>query len=94
MVRGAKQNQLDFMQQTMICLYKRLRSFCITYSLVYVDTKQLMATTLKDIANKMGVSVSTVSRVLNDQPGISAKTREQVLPRIAGESCRLPNRDR
>lgn len=35
--------------------------------------------TLRDIAQKAGVSVSTVSRVLNDQPGIGVATRERVL---------------
>jgi len=34
---------------------------------------------LKSIADKLGVSLSTVSRVLNDKPGISQKTRELVL---------------
>ncbi len=38
-----------------------------------------MPTTLKDVAEKVGVSVATVSRVLNDQPGISAATRARVL---------------
>jgi DNA-binding LacI/PurR family transcriptional regulator len=34
---------------------------------------------MREIAEKAGVSVSTVSRVLNDQPGISEETRERVL---------------
>ncbi len=34
---------------------------------------------LKEIAEKLGVSLSTVSRVLNDKPGISQTTRELVL---------------
>jgi len=38
-----------------------------------------MPTTIKDVAAKVGVSPSTVSRVLNDRPGISAQTRERVL---------------
>ena len=38
-----------------------------------------MPTTIKDVAAKVGVSTSTVSRVLNDRPGISPQTRERVL---------------
>jgi len=38
-----------------------------------------MPTTIKDVAAKVGVSPSTVSRVLNDRPGISPQTRERVL---------------
>jgi LacI family transcriptional regulator len=38
-----------------------------------------MSPTLKDVADKAGVSTSTVSRVLNDLPGISTPTRVRVL---------------
>ncbi|MDY7078402.1 MAG: LacI family DNA-binding transcriptional regulator [Chloroflexota bacterium] len=38
-----------------------------------------MPTTIKDVAARVGVSSSTVSRVLNDRPGISPRTRERVL---------------
>ena len=34
--------------------------------------------TIKDVANKLGVSPSTVSRALKDHPEISKKTREAV----------------
>jgi DNA-binding LacI/PurR family transcriptional regulator len=37
---------------------------------------------LKTIAEKLGVSISTVSRVLNDKPGISQVTREMVLQEL------------
>jgi len=42
--------------------------------------------TIKDIANKLGVSISTVSRALKDHPDISVKTREAVqeLAKILG----------
>jgi DNA-binding LacI/PurR family transcriptional regulator len=46
--------------------------------------------TLRDIAKRANVSISTVSRVLNDQPGIGAKTRERVLA-IAQELKFAPN---
>lgn len=35
--------------------------------------------TIKDIARICGVSISTVSRAINNDPGINARTREQVL---------------
>jgi DNA-binding LacI/PurR family transcriptional regulator len=38
-----------------------------------------MASTLRDVAEQAGVSISTVSRVLNDRPGVGAATRERVL---------------
>lgn len=38
-----------------------------------------MSPTLKDVAEKAGVSIATVSRVLNDQPNVSAETRDRVL---------------
>jgi LacI family transcriptional regulator len=34
---------------------------------------------LADLARQCGVSVSTVSRVLNDKPGVDAETRERIL---------------
>ncbi len=39
---------------------------------------------IEDIARECGVSISTVSRALNNEPGISAETRKRVM-RIAGE---------
>jgi DNA-binding LacI/PurR family transcriptional regulator len=41
-----------------------------------------MSATAKDVAAMAGVSVSTVSRVLNDKPGISAETRRRVLEAV------------
>ena len=38
--------------------------------------------TIKDIAKACGVSVSTVSRVLNDHPDVSAANREKVLETV------------
>jgi DNA-binding LacI/PurR family transcriptional regulator len=39
---------------------------------------------MREVAQKASVSVSTVSRVLNDQPGISSEVRAKVLA-IANE---------
>lgn len=41
-----------------------------------------MAARLKDIAQDLGVSVVTVSKVLHDHPDISSETRERVLKRM------------
>ena len=41
-----------------------------------------MAVTIKDIAKHTGVSPSTVSRVMNNNPSISKETRERVLKAI------------
>lgn len=41
--------------------------------------------TIKDIARKAGVAVSTVSRVLNDRPDVSERTRRRVMAVI--EDC-------
>ncbi len=49
-----------------------------------------MAATLKEIALRTGVSVSTVSRVLNDHPGVSDDVRERVLA-LAAELDYTPN---
>ncbi|WP_043934718.1 LacI family DNA-binding transcriptional regulator [Bacillus sp. EB01] len=38
-----------------------------------------MAYTIKDVAKKANVSIATVSRILNGQPGYSAKTKQKVL---------------
>ncbi|RSK39865.1 LacI family DNA-binding transcriptional regulator [Mangrovimonas spongiae] len=47
-------------------------------------------TTLKDLANLAGVSVSTVSKALNDSPEIGARTRQRI--KDIAESCNyVPN---
>jgi DNA-binding LacI/PurR family transcriptional regulator len=46
--------------------------------------------TLYDIADKLGISTSTVSRALNDHPQINIKTKQKV-KRIAEELHYLPN---
>ena len=42
----------------------------------------MIATTMKRIADELGVSVTTVSKVLNDQPDIGPATRARVLAKI------------
>ena len=46
--------------------------------------------TIIDVAERAGVSRQTVSRAMNDQPGISAATRERVL-RAARELSYRPS---
>ena len=46
--------------------------------------------TIRDIARRCGVSVSTVSRVLNDHPDVSAANREKVL-QVVRELHYVPN---
>ncbi|WP_332698381.1 LacI family DNA-binding transcriptional regulator [Halalkalibacter lacteus] len=41
-----------------------------------------MNPTIKDVAKKANVSIATVSRILNEQKGYSAKTKERVLEAI------------
>ena len=49
-----------------------------------------VAVTIKDIARACGVSVSTVSRVLNQRPDVSEKVRQRVLAEMEQQGF-LPN---
>lgn len=49
-----------------------------------------MGMTIKDIAKKCGVGVSTVSRALNNHPDINPETKEMIL-KIVAESDFVPN---
>lgn len=49
-----------------------------------------MSYTIKDVAKKANVSVATVSRILNNLPGYSEKTKEKVL-RVIEEMGYQPN---
>ena len=46
--------------------------------------------TIRDIARKCGVGVSTVSRAMNNHPDINPQTREKIL-RVIRESGYVPN---
>jgi len=50
-----------------------------------------MAVTVKDVAKAAGVSTATVSRVINNDPRISAETRERVLEYIEKLGYRVNN---
>ncbi len=49
-----------------------------------------MGVTIKDIAREAGVSHATVSKALNNVPGISEKTRKRILS-VAGSMNYVPN---
>ena len=46
--------------------------------------------TIKDIAKKCGVGVSTVSRAMNNHPDINQETKDMIL-RVIAESNYIPN---
>ena len=50
--------------------------------------------TLREIADRLGVSVSTVSRALAGHPAISAQTREQIITTAAEAGYRVPSQGR
>jgi len=56
--------------------WKTLQEVCKVLPMRY---GQAMRTRLSDIAQQAGVSEATVSRVLNDKPGVSPETRQAVL---------------
>lgn len=47
--------------------------------------------TVRDVAAQAGVSIATVSRVLNDQPNVSPETRDLVLRTVERIGTRAPN---
>lgn len=63
-----------------------------TVLLVPQRKRHAMRPTLADIAQRARTTEATVSRVLNDRPGVGAKRREVIL-RIAEEMGYVPNRN-
>ena len=51
----------------------------------------MKAITIKDIAKKCGVGVSTVSRAINNHPDISEETRSMIME-VIKESNFVPNK--
>ena len=54
-----------------------------------------MRTTIKMIAERAGVSIGTVDRVLHDRPYVKAEVRERVLqvleePKVPMQACAPP----
>ena len=52
-----------------------------------------MGMTIKDIAKKCGVGVSTVSRALNNHPDINPETKKMILKTVE-EQCEESETDR
>ncbi len=47
-----------------------------------IQTSPLKPSTIKDVAREAGVSIKTVSRVINGEPHVSARMREKVLASV------------
>ena len=62
----------------MYAIFKCNRLHWLSRSLETVKMKDSSPTTIRDVARHANVSIATVSRVLNDYPGVSDKTREAV----------------
>ena len=64
----------------------------MVYGLKIINEKgeRNMTSTVKDVAKKANVSPSTVSRVINDHPSISAETKQRVR-KIMDEMGYFPN---
>src|ERR1044072_5341860 len=50
--------------------------------------RRVRRATMNDVARLAGVSIKTVSRVVNDEPGVHADTAERALAAIARLGCR------
>jgi DNA-binding LacI/PurR family transcriptional regulator len=67
-------------------------SFLLKFDAFGQILEQTMRTTMADVAQRAGTSVSTVSLVLNDRPGVSAEVRAAVLAAAEELGYRLPQR--
>ncbi|MGC6479214.1 MAG: LacI family DNA-binding transcriptional regulator [Flavobacteriaceae bacterium] len=84
-IRGLNKSQL---KKTIKKQHKRLRKFALI-SIFMFDMRRKKAG-LKDLAEHLGVSVSTVSRSLKDHPDISESTKARV-KQLAQELNYTPN---
>lgn len=64
--------------------------FILTCEKTRVSVRKTMKSTITDVAKQAGVSMKTVSRVLNNEPNVAKKTRERVLE-VAKELRYSPN---
>ena len=62
----------------------------VSGNMVSDERKEVRTMTIKDIAERCSVSVSTVSRVLNDHPDVSDAVREKVM-KVVQEVHYVPN---
>ncbi len=58
--------------------------------IIKISEEVIELASIKDVANAAGVSTSTVSRIINDNPAISNETRERVL-KVMKELNYVPN---
>src|SRR5690242_735510 len=81
-VKGALQRLPGFLQR-LTSAVKGSRFAGVAHSVDSTDREVPMATRLSDVAARAGVSVKTVSNVINDYPHITAHTRAKVEAAIA-----------
>ena len=60
-------------------LFELYVNVCYNYDIIFYKEIPIMIVTIKDIAKKTNFSYATVSRALNNKPGISKKTRAIIL---------------
>ena len=74
----------------MIDLFRGLRHSSVRGKGTRLRVKTVMKSTITDVAKKAGVSMKTVSRVLNNEPNVAQKTRDKVKA-VAAELHYSPN---
>ena len=61
-----------------IIVRRRRRDALPAPSITMHEVQRLRSATIKDVAERAGVSLKTVSRVINNEPSVHARTREKV----------------